>query len=239
MPLVTTIIYTLDKSVSVVDNPVSMSGYRATFTVTEAVNIDPNIFVRQREVNEPSQVNFIDSFYTIASVADMADLPVGFSSMSQPFYRVNTVTLVFPNQEDFEKYVEQIKVMIEALRKANDLVINMLPSETIGIPDNETLLRYWGASSNLSVLDSELYTFNTDDVYSKIKTIGFDTDAPRYLYFAYRDELGAPASVTVNMAPEVPVLVQRAVISENGYSHAYRIYRTAGTHTGITTFSFT
>ena len=134
----TSITYTLQKSNSVEQLPQGNSGYRVIFTVTSAENIDTAIFVRQREVAVASQDNFIDSFYTVASVADMNELPAGFSSMDHPFYRTASVELVFGNLSDLDKYVGVIQRMIEQLKAANDLAINMQESETIHVPPIES-----------------------------------------------------------------------------------------------------
>lgn len=130
----TLITYSIVRSVSVEQPPAGQPGHRAVFTVTAVENIDANIFVRQREVAVAGQDNFVDSFYTVASVADMAALPAGFSSMDEPFYRVNTIDLVFPTVPELEKYVAQIQRLIALLRDANDLAINMQTPVVVTIP---------------------------------------------------------------------------------------------------------
>lgn len=229
----TTIIYTKTESSSVEAVANGMAGYRVTFHVTEGDNIDTRIFIFQREVATNDDAAFTDTFYSVASVSQLESVPTAPTG-DIPFYRASTVSLVFPNLADFRKYTDHLVALIDKLREANDIVINMLASETSATPDN-TLARYWGLVSVGSVSDDDLAAKSVDYVFSQVadKTLANDA-GPRYVYFAIRSDLPDVTVFKINTVDAPVVLDTRSVTNTNGYAHSYKIYRTTGTFAAST-----
>ena len=131
--LTTTIQISRSDSQSTVSKPVMMGGYRVDLAVTAATHISPKIFIFQREVAAPPTTDtFLDTFYSVASVEQMASVPE-VQVLSESFYRSDSVSLVFATMEEVNHYTDKIMKMILSLKKANDLVINMLEPTTISI----------------------------------------------------------------------------------------------------------
>lgn len=231
MPL-TTLVLQKTVSDSVVNPTPRPTGYRVDLVVAEAVNISDKIFVMQRELATPNSADYVNTFYSVATPADLEELPT-VPTDGQPFYLANSISLIFRTIGDLEKYVADIETLVHILTKDNDRVINSGDPTLVGFPVGNTLLRYYGAFSAATVTDAELLAMFQDEEYSRELDYEFTSDAPRYLYFAYREELGVPTTFTVDGVAEVPVLVTRAVVSARGYSHNYRIYRTTNTFTGL------
>jgi len=232
MPIFTTLVVTKTVSDSVVNPPGRPSGYRVDMTVSEATNITDKIFVMQRELQTPNSSDYVNTFYSVASVADLEELPL-VPTNGQPFYLTNAISLIFRTIGELEKYVEDIKGLVELLAKDNDRVINSGTPVLVGFPRNKTLLRYFGTFSSPTITDAELRLMFQDEEYNRELDYEFSSDTQRYIYFAYRDELGAPTEFKVDGVVAPVTLVQRAVVSDRGYSHAYRIYRTTNTFMGL------
>lgn len=204
----------------------NLSGYRVTITVEEALNINPKIFIMQREVITPGNSGeYEDQFYSVASVAQIEAIPEA-ASANHPFYRTDSISLVFETVEDLRKYTDIILGMIDKLRKANDLAINMQASTLVGFPA-QALARYWGLATTDTITDEILLAGPSDNVFSKeiTKTIT-NSAGPRHLYVAIRSDLGALDHLYVNGSDTASTLTERTVTDANGYAAAYRIYCT-------------
>lgn len=129
--MTTTLTYSKQQSVSVAaPQTTGMSGFRAAYQVTNAVNIDPAIFIMHREAMTAAGDNFTDTYFTVASVADLETIP-NSPMPSCGFYRSASIDLIFRNMEDLVRYCGQIEGMIAALVRANDDVLALQPATTV------------------------------------------------------------------------------------------------------------
>lgn len=232
MPLFTTIVLSKTVSDSVTNPAPRPSGYRLDLSVSEAVNIINKIFVMQREIQSPSSTDYENTFYSVASVADLEELPL-VPTTGRPFYLTNSISLIFRTMNELQQYAAEIENLVQLLAKDNDLVINSGDPTMLGFPRGHTLMRYYGLLQTTTATDENLRSMRQDEEYNRDLDVEFTSDAPHYIYFAYRNELGAPTEFRVDGVDEVPVLVTRNVISDRGYSHSYRIYRSTNTFVGL------
>lgn len=109
---------------------------RLRVVVTDAVNIDPNIFVYLRSPINPHTGETSDIFQTIASPYDMEVYPVDDpdSETSYPFYRTSTLELDFPSvtlaDAAWTKIIGLTQVLITASKKLDTL--SLITEVTIG-----------------------------------------------------------------------------------------------------------
>lgn len=230
----TTIVYRKTESDSLERPGNGLSGYRVDLEITEVLNITDAIFIMQREVPNPDLPDtYEDTFYSVASVAQLESVGT-VPSLDNPFYRVNAISLVFPNPEELKLYTDRIILLIGKLQKANDALINMQDPTTGAFP-SDTLARYWGLVSAAAVTDEDLEAGSVDYVYDKILSKTLQNDGgPRYVYVALRADLSAITALKINAATIATTLVTRAVVNANGYSASYNIYRTNTTTSAST-----
>ena len=231
MSLKTTILYTKQPSVSKNFPATGQDGFRVVLTVNEATNIDKKIFVLHREVLTSAEENaWSDTFYTVASISDMEDIPDAPQDM-EGFYRVDSIDLIFRSKQDFDAGLKKIETMIGRLVAANDRVINLEPTpEIVGIPES-AVWRYWGQSVATSLTDEEIQDLLHEPAPTADFSKEFTTDGPRYLYVAYRAELDVK-SFTLNGTPVDMTVTTRDFVNEDGHQHSYLIYRTTSTQNG-------
>lgn len=228
----TTLIYTKQENNTLVQAGNGLWGYRVDFTVTEAANISPKIFIMQREVPVVGQDVFVDSFYSVASAAQMELPEIG--SLDDPFHRTNTISLIFPNPADLRLYSDSIEEMIGQLVKANDAILSMLPAQTVGVPDT-TLARFWGLVSAHAVTDQDLEARGVDHVFSKTLAKTLTNDAgPRYVYVAIRSDLADITALKLNTVGAAFAKTTRAYENPAGYTHDYKIFLTNATTSAST-----
>ena len=228
----TTLLYTVSKSNSVETLSTGMSGYRLDLAVTEVLNIDSNIFILQREVPVGNQETYQDTFYSVASVPQMASLPTGWSSMDQPFYRVSSISLVFRSVEEMERDLSFIEILIAKLVNANDLILAMLPPQKIALPQL-ALARFWGLSTDTTITDGQLQAAQWDPVYSNLSSVTVpNPDGARHIFFACRSDLGPINNLVVNGISQAFTLTTRAYTNPDGYTASYDIYVTNDALTG-------
>lgn len=228
----TTLIYTVAESDSAQQvQPTGMYGYAVTIAVTEALNITDKIFIMQREVPRTQEPDaYLDTFYSIASVPQLEilqqDAP---GSMDQPFYRTNTITLVFARPDELQVAVDKIKSLIARLVKANDAVINFQAAEKSALPI-DTLARFWGLFLTVSPVAADIQAMTADDVYSQVidKTI-VNGAGPRYIIFACRVDLPVITTLMVNGVSAPFASTTLSLTNPNGYTASYRVYHTTGT----------
>ena len=109
---------------------------RLRIVVTDATNIDANIFVFLRSPLNPHTGETSDMFQTIASPYDMEVYPVDDpdSETSYPFYRTSTLELDFPSvtlaDEAWTKIIGLTQVLITASKKLDTL--SLITEMTIG-----------------------------------------------------------------------------------------------------------
>ena len=109
---------------------------RLRIVVTDAVNIDPNIFVYLRSPINPHTGETSDILQTIASPYDMEVYPVDDpdSETSYPFYRTSTLELDFPSvtlaDAAWTKIIGLTQVLITASKKLDTL--SLITEMTIG-----------------------------------------------------------------------------------------------------------
>jgi hypothetical protein len=80
-----------------------LQGYRIRVVVTEAIGVNPNIFVFQRRPLTVADT-YDDRFENIASPADLEEYPVGApADLNRPFYRLSEIDLVFRSVSNVEE----------------------------------------------------------------------------------------------------------------------------------------
>jgi len=130
----TSITCTKAVSQSAANPPVFLGGgYRLDLAVTSATGISPKVFIMQREVDTAQAPNFTDTFYSVASVEQMESVPDA-SSPTTPFYRSDSISLMFATLEELEFALQAILTTLSILKRANDLANTMQSLETLVIP---------------------------------------------------------------------------------------------------------
>lgn len=118
---------------------------RLRVEVTEAVDIDPNIFVYKRDMGTPYVPDdpVDDTFQSVASAADMAEYPVGAPDpdVAFPFFRQTWVELDFRSTLEADRFwatlVAEAAVLLHSLNKLEQLQV----AETVQIgpfPEDDT-----------------------------------------------------------------------------------------------------
>ena len=165
------------------------AGYLLKITVESAHNIYPEIFVMQRDVYTPYSGEYTDTFYSIASVAELEFLPVGAPTPeSTNFYRTSTVELMFETPIELEESWQKISAEVLYLAEANDLSIN-LESDIIATYPLDAFLRYYGPSVETPVSD-DIKLLSQDSVYSLALNKEFEFNDNKHFTFAYPAQLG-------------------------------------------------
>lgn len=226
----TVIILSKTQSASIEEISPGMSGYRVDLEVVQATNIDPKIFIFHREVLSLGAIPesgepYEDTFYSVASVPELESLPEAPTTPA-PFYRKNSVSLVFSSISDLNEGVVTILDMIERLKAANDLTTNLGVSELIGFPPT-ALSRFWGITTETSITDEILLAGSSDLLYSiPLGASIANTAGPRYVYFAIPASLEAITEFRIGGDLVDTVLQTRDVETVGGTLVSYRIYRT-------------
>ena len=109
---------------------------RLRVVVTDAVNIDPNIFVYLRSPINPHTGETSDIFQTVASPYDMEVYPIDDpdTNTTYPFYRTSMLELDFPSvtlaDEAWTKIIALAQVLINASKKLDTL--SLISEVTVG-----------------------------------------------------------------------------------------------------------
>lgn len=87
--------------------------------------------------------------------------------------------------------------------------------------------RYWGLSSNPSIIDAEILQLNSELATSRAQTRNDFTPASQYIYIAYPESFGL-ATIKFNgyITTNSWVLTTRNFTNAQGYTASYHIYRT-------------
>ena len=129
---------TLSRSSSSFDS--DQSSYRITLEVTQAENITPKIFVKQRLRNLSNQT-FDDVFAAVCTPAQLEDFAVDAPNEGSSFYRSNKIDIVARNADYLESVYEDIVTEVQQLCKgveALDLLNNQI-TVTINADDIEQI----------------------------------------------------------------------------------------------------
>jgi hypothetical protein len=227
-----------NESASLQSNGGGKSGYRVDLAVVDAIGITPKIFVMQREVvSSGDSGDYEDQFYSVSSVSQLESIGET-PSLETPFYRTDSISLMFQSVEDEKLYTDQILLFINKLRLANDLANTMTGEQIVGFPP-EALPRFWGFSLETTITDEILLAGASDLVYSKAltKTLSI-TGAAKYGYLAIRESLGEIDSLTIGSVEKTTQVTTRDVEVLDGLSVSYRIYRTDNTTAAATSILF-
>jgi hypothetical protein len=234
MSLITTIVLSVQVSDSAqIPKYNGYAGFELQLTVKEVTNITDRIFVLHREPTSEGVDGYEDAFYSIASVTELSDLPADNPDVESPFFRVNSVALVFPTKQALDEGLKKILAEVEALKKANDVSINFSEPTLVMFP-LDAISRYYGPLSTTTATDEQLLSLTSDAIFDKAISTSITIDGLKYIYFAYRAELGVPTLFKINSATVTPTLVTRAVVDQNGHSASYNIYRSPSTVSGPT-----
>lgn len=223
-----TLVYTITPSASVEQVGLALGGYRLDIAITEAVNISDKVFIFQREVSSSNTVEYLDTFYSVSSAGQLESVPDS-PTQEVPFYRKNSLSLVFESSTEMDEGRETIEELLQLLVKAQNSVLANGTSSKVSIPVT-ALSRYWGLVAVASVTDEDLAVKGKDYVFDQnlAKTVRNDA-GPRYAYVAFRADLPEISLLKVN-AISVPFsVVTRNVANADGYVSSYRIYRTSST----------
>jgi hypothetical protein len=206
------------------------AGHRLVMTITEASSIELDAFVFQRAPVTPGSTDFEDAFYSVASVVDMADLAVSTPADGSVFYRARSLDLFFGSIEELDEAIDSIETAIGALALANDTAIRLASATTSCFPA-DSCERYWGVSASSTLTDEQILALDHEPGLTIATSKVMNTDGTKYLYMAYRANLGA-GTFTLDGNAVAMTLVTRDVVNENGHTASYRIYRTTSTQTG-------
>lgn len=106
-------------------------GNRLQVAVTDSENIDPRIFVYQIDVDSEFSPEDLALFYSVASVPQMSSLPADAGGPDEPFFRLNTLDLVFETPDELEDALASIVSEIKSLQRGNDVLLD---------PENEEVI---------------------------------------------------------------------------------------------------
>jgi len=170
--------------------PVAFVGYKLVIEVAESYNIDSEIFVFQRDVTSKYiERGVLDTFYSIASVAEIGFLPVGAPDVNGTnFFRESKIELVFETINEAEDAWKKISFEVNELSIANDYTLDLTPEEYISYP-NASMRKLYGMSVNtLLTSDALLDTLVSDCIPSTdiVYTEGHYVDKYAYCVIYHR-----------------------------------------------------
>jgi hypothetical protein len=118
---------TIRKSVPAVHTLNGLQGWRVRLTVTEAVEVAPEIFLYIKlppALDKPDENR--DRMVAVTSPQDLEEYPAGGPSTEEDFYRLHEADLLFRNQqfmnETIEKIFADVDQLVETLNLMDDLV---------------------------------------------------------------------------------------------------------------------
>ena len=203
-----------------------MSGYRLDLEVVNASEITPKIFVMQREVlSSGSPDEYEDQFYTVASVPQLESVPES-PSTEVPFYRTSSISLIFSTVEGRDTYTQKILALIEKLRAANDVIINLDSPVEVAFPP-EAISRFWGFSVDTSIPPSEILAASSDAESSKVFSKVLENLSSAYFFFAIRSTLGDIEAIHIQGILQTFVASTVSIEVLDGFSTEYRLFRTS------------
>lgn len=97
-------------------------GYELRLEVTEACNVDQEVFVFQRRANPVEGETPIDEFSNVATPFDLEMYAVDAPAAGQSYYRLSAVELVFRNRDALTQALTDIEIDTQELvRNLNQL----------------------------------------------------------------------------------------------------------------------
>lgn len=89
--------------------------WRLTAEVTEATDMTSKIFVMHRVPEVAGESNYTDSFETVADAQDIERIPEDSPDLAneQPYYRVDTVELLFKDATTLEDIRSEMALLIQ------------------------------------------------------------------------------------------------------------------------------
>jgi hypothetical protein len=214
------------KSLYSIDNS-GLVGYLMKIYVENYYNIDPHIFVMQRDIGGKYSQDPLDTFYSIASVGELEFLSVNEpNDLYNNFYRTNQIELMFETPQDLEKAWESISSEVRSLVEANDLSINTSPDVIAAYP-LDAFLRYFGASALASPTEAMIENLGADSGYSLESPVQetISLAQQEYYYFASTD-LNASPLVVVDGNAQTLQTFNVSVTNKYGLTVPYKVFRT-------------
>ena len=108
---------------------VRYSAYRLRVEAVEAVAMDTNVFVYRRGAPDPYTGEVTDTFFTVASPVDLAEIPVGAPApgVTPPLLRLSFVELDFRTTRDAEDFWTLVQAelanLVLALNRLDELTL--------------------------------------------------------------------------------------------------------------------
>lgn len=215
-------------------------GFLLKVSVDVSHNIDPNIFVMQRDVANTYTNEPVDTFYSIASVGELEILSVNSpNSVHNNFYRTNYIELMFETPQELESAWRSISLEVRDLIEANDLSINT-ELDVIASYPLDAFLRYFGTSPVASPTEASIKALSSDSFYGVTPEIlGSSIEIgpnpgeiqlyqPEYYYFATSD-LEAQPFVYVDGLLQTLNIFNVNITNKYGLLIPYKVFRTEST----------
>lgn len=202
-------------------------GYLMKIYIENYHNIDPHIFVMQRDVGGKYSQEPLDTFYSIASVGELEFLSVNEpNELYSNFYRTNQIELMFETPQELEKAWESISSEVRSLVEANDLSINTSPDVIASYP-LDAFLRYFGTSALDTPTEAMIKNLGSDSGYSLESSIqeSVALTQQEYYYFATTD-LNAVPKISVDGATQTLQSFNISITNKYGLTTPYKVFRT-------------
>jgi hypothetical protein len=209
------------------NTPTAFEGFLLKVTVDTVNDITDKIFVMQRDVASNYVDGVLDTFYSIASVAELELLPEDAPEEDGTnFFRTNSIELIFETPEELEEAWKKIRYDVSALSIANDSSLTI--DQTIYQPyPADSILKYFGVNENVlpngTNVKSSLYSsgeFLAETVFSSSIT----TDS--YVYVVLHESFGTDREIEVNGINQPTTITSTTIDSEYGVTLNYNIFRT-------------
>ena len=230
----TTISYTIQSTVNntgLADQP----GYLLNISVVASNLIDPKIFIYSRAPVSVGATSYEDFFYTIASVADISNIPADEPDGETGFYRTDSVSLVFSNASELSRSLGVMRDTIGLLCQANDSMLNLSEVSVLSFPPDASNFYFGSVSSTgYSPTDSDLLSMDSVQA-SKLSCSHayiIRGNSPVHICVAYPAILGN-SNISVNGAVQQTVSSTRNVVGPTGLSLSYKIIKTQNSFSGI------
>jgi hypothetical protein len=202
-------------------------GYLMKIYVENYYNIDPHIFVMQRDLGGKYSQEPLDTFYSIASVGELEFLSVNEpNELYSNFYRTDQIELMFETPQELESAWESISSEVRALVEANDLSINTSPDVIAAYPV-DAFLRYFGTSALESPTEAMIKNLGSDSGYSLESSIqeSIALTQQEYYYFASTD-LNVIPKIYVNGNLKTLQTFEVSITNKYGLTIPYKVFRT-------------
>lgn len=202
-------------------------GYLMKIYVENYHNIDPHIFVMQRDIGGKYSQEPLDTFYSIASVGELEFLSINEpNELYSNFYRTNQIELMFETPQELEKAWESISSEVRSLVEANDLSINTSPDVIASYP-LDAFLRYFGTSALDTPTEAMIKNLGSDSGYSLESSIqeSIALTQQEYYYFATTD-LNALPKIAVDGSTQTLQTFNVYITNKYGLTTTYKVFRT-------------